>query len=379
MVLGFAVLLVGAGAAAIRFKPFSTCNPTDFRVEGDEFLAVNPGGEPCWVKTFPGLKPDAYRSTIDPASGFSVSPRLYRFADVDSDGENELLIVLSRTSFADEQRIYCFESDGAEKWSFTFGRDMVLRDGFGERRVVRNLFYAGPFELVVSGDASYVVGLGELGELYVSQVVLLDPETGSLLDEYWHPGRFTSFKITDLNGDGAKEALLGGVNNPGPGVGHPALVVLDIPFSESGENRFENFFGAENRKELLYALLPVPDVYRAKAVVSMIMSILEIGDTYRVPVHAPVFHGGFALILDRGLKLLHVNVEDYLRQSHAELSFAGGLDHLLTLDEEASWARMLILPTAPDGNSPEIERLFREAPDCDESGTIPCLQNPSGP
>jgi hypothetical protein len=63
---------------------------------------------------------------------------------------------------------------------------------------------------------------------FPNQVAVLDGKTGKLLSEYWHRGHLLHMTITDIDGDGEPEVLLGGVNDA-PEYKQATLVVFKVP------------------------------------------------------------------------------------------------------------------------------------------------------
>jgi hypothetical protein len=108
-----------------------------------------------------------------------------------------------------------------EKWSLTPGRAVSDR---------RQTYSAAYFI-----DRLRVASLGQDGKKQVlvisphaagspCQFVVLDAATGVRDGEYWHSGPWTEMDIADVDGDGFREIVLGGVD-AGDGTG--ALAVLD--------------------------------------------------------------------------------------------------------------------------------------------------------
>ena len=105
-------------------------------------------------------------------------------------------------------------------------------------------------------------GLRRKRPLVITQLVLLDPVSGRVRSEYWHPGYLSglSFLLEDLDGDGSKEVMAGGFNNPEQGPGHAALLVLGIPFKDP-QAGIRNIFGDPAGQEETYLLSSRPDVW----------------------------------------------------------------------------------------------------------------------
>jgi hypothetical protein len=181
------------------------------------------------------------------------------------------------------------------------------------------------------------------------------------VEEYWHPGGIFRLLLQDLDGDGIDEVLLGGLNNPGQGVGHAALSVLKIPFSATkrkpGAER-SPFFEFTQGKEFSYILFPRLDVSTVEGKLPLITEMSVTGDK-RILVRISMEEIHSFYYLDFNLKLIEARFTDNLVALHDRLSKLGLLDHGMTEQEMSSYHRVEIFPTAPDGNSAEVVRQMK--------------------
>ena len=77
------------------------------------------------------------------------------------------------------------------------------------------------------------------------------------------PGAISECVVADLDGDTRQEVLLGGMNNPGQGLGHAALAVLQLPFpSPPRHPTNQEFAPLTGCGELAHLLFPEPDAAR---------------------------------------------------------------------------------------------------------------------
>lgn len=313
-------------------------SPTKAVFEDHILKVLNKEGGVVWEKFFPEAA----------TRGNSPEPLL---KDVDGDGLNEILFnYVPSQSRSRSGYLICLDKNGEEKWTFHFGREVRVGD-----REFKPVYHAEQIHWIEEGP--YVLAVARQAIWYPAQVVLLNPTTGELISEYWHPGYFKAVALWDADGDGVDELLLGGTNNPGHGYGHAALAVLDIPFTEkSGEST--GFFDVGDSREAAYLLFPRFDVQDAAEEGVMVHDILVRDDHVvlgigRWPSKYVYYY------LGRNLELLDVRPSDGFIQEHNRLFQEGLLDHRYQPAEAESWAQALRFPTAPNANSPEIKAQFQ--------------------
>ncbi|RPJ64315.1 MAG: MerR family transcriptional regulator [Acidobacteria bacterium] len=311
-------------------------------VEGNVLKALDERDSIVWQRNFPSLNHTFYTQTADTMI----------VADLDGDGENELLFNLVPTYASGiPGRLLCYGSDGRVRWEFSYG---------GRRAIAgRNIdgTYVGLFfRIVQAGDRRFILTSANHHLWFPAQVALLDPSTGKLLEEYWHPGGIFRLLLRDLDRDGVDEILLGGLNNPGQGLGHAALAVLKIPFSVEGRKpgaESSPFFEFTQGKEAGYVLFPRLDLSTVEGKLPLITEMSVSGDNrILVRISTDDIHAFYYLDFD--LKLVETRFTDNLVALHDRLTSLGLLDHKITEQEIASWRRVEAFPTAPDGNSPEV-------------------------
>jgi len=106
---------------------------------------------------------------------------------------------------------------------------------------------------------------------FSSRVIVVDPANGDIIGDYCHPGHFTTYIASDFDGDGRDELLLGGLNNPGPGPGFPAVVLLGMP-SKARPAASRDIFGRPSMTPLTYLLLPRPAIKDRLGLQSLVTS-----------------------------------------------------------------------------------------------------------
>jgi len=271
--------------------------------------------------------------------------------NVDGQGPSEVLFGLEHEHQEREAgRLVCLCADGEVCWEFRYDFDLSVRGRYFDSFFTAHHFKwlgdssTGPFILLVTRHSTW----------FPSRSVLLEPSTGSLISEYLHPGFIEVIELVDLDGDGHRELMLGGINNPGEGPGHASLAVLDLPLGPPKQDA-PNYFGPENARERRYLLFPRADFFDS-AELLLVSGIHSQGDRLLVEVGArrKVIH----FYLDRQLNLLEAKVADHARRVHEHLFVEGLLDHSFAPEEERSLQRVLEMPSAPDGNSKEVREAL---------------------
>ena len=322
--------------------------PVRIAREGSTILVFDEAGRACWTYSFPPLSEARYAQHL----GADFDPGLHDLvADIDGDGRREVLFVAYPADGSqDTSTLYCFEESGAVRWRFHFGRERRVSG-----RVFPNVYDGYLVGFVRRGEKRYLVAHAIQQPNFPDQVVLLDPRTGSLLDEYWHPGRVYAVKLFDLDGDGTEELLLGAANNPDQGLGHAALIVLALPF-DKGAVETPNYFGDPGGKERAYILFPRPSVFSATGLVPTV-SRIGVWHTNQVQAMVGIPTNRLIYNFDHQLRFQGAFPSDNLLRAHLELHKDGEIGHPAE-DEKALWNQVLSFPAAPNGNSPEITQRF---------------------
>lgn len=209
----FFAAIVG-GIYLLKVKPMSRV-PHDFRIEGQEFVVLNPKGQEIWRKDT-GLRDllgqDFYERHFQfrrvDEQDRTILP-LVAFKDIDRNGRQEVLFALKTADEMNEGVLLCYEPDGGERWRFKVGRDQE----FGGRTYPADYRIAGfdYYDLDRNGDLEILL-LAYHKPDWPCQFVILDSR-GKVLGEYWNAGQWNDFQVVDLNGDGRVEVLGAGVNN----------------------------------------------------------------------------------------------------------------------------------------------------------------------
>ncbi len=337
-----AVILWQSGFLA-RFRV-----PHSWVLEGSRLKILDANERVCWEKRFPPLN-GLYE--------VEASDKVL-IADVDADGRKEVLF-----NFIPEhpgQRtgsLTCFEQDGRLRWEHHFG---AARQ-FGNRSFTAN--YVGRFvRLVSAGRRPYLLTVANHHLWYPSRTALLEPKTGRVVEEYWHPGGIRFCVLHDLDKDGIEEVLLGGINNPGEGLGHPGLAVLKLPFSKAPRRTGppgDPFPPVAGGGEFAYLLFPHADTCK---VMGMLPTITRLGieQNRRIVVQTALPEGGAIVYsLDFNLNVVEFRFSDNVVAVHDRYFLQRLLDHRLSAKERAALGNVVRFAGAPDGNDPRLHKFWQ--------------------
>jgi hypothetical protein len=321
--------------------------PKAWTLDGTTLRILDAHNRLCWEKTF---------GPFDTGYSLLVADKAL-IADIDGDGQQEVLFNhLPQNSHLTGGSLLCFEQNGTLRWQLHYGAGKTFGartfDSAYRGRLIRPVKAGGkPLLLTVANHYLW----------YPSQVALIDPRTGRVVEEYWHPGSIYDCALHDIDADGEEEAIFAAINNPGEGLGHPAVGVLALPFSKAPRRVVapgDPFPPLTGGGELAYALLPLPDVDRVMGVLPQPVNFKI--DRARITVETPTPElGGIVYELDFKLNVLEYRFSDNFALLHHRLTLQRLLDHPLTAQESESLGKVVRFPAAPDGNSPELKRFWK--------------------
>ena len=344
--IGVALVIVLAVINWFGVSPPWARVPFSWQLQGSVLRVLDAKGRLCWEQPF---------GAFDPDFGSLVAEKVL-IADIDRDGRVEVLFNHVPGGGAGAGgALLCFEQNGHLRWEHHYGTTKT----FGNRtfeanyrgRMIREVKVAGkPLLLTVANHYLW----------YPSEVALLDPSDGHMIEEYWHPGSIYYGTLVDMDKDGTEEFVFGAINNPGEGLGHPGVGILTIPFSAAprvqlpADNPFPPLTGGG---ELAYALLPLPDVTEAMGMLPVFTTFKV--DRDRITVETPLPQsGGIVYYLDSRLKVLEYRFSDNFTSLHHRFFLQQLLDHRLTDRESRTLGKVAAFAAAPDGNSPAVRRLW---------------------
>lgn len=116
---------------------------------------------------------------------------------------------------------------------------------------------------------------------------------------------------------------MGGVNNPGPGIGHPAVVRLSTPLVTPAPIPTTDMLEPPNTAIANYVLLPQPDVFVAERRGATVAALSLLSDRIRAEVALPGVPGLY-YELDFTLGLLDVHPADGYIAEHDRFWRQGG-------------------------------------------------------
>ena len=320
--------------------------PVTVRFEGENVLVLDQSGRTRWTASIP-------HRVFGEGSGWNVSaPDRFLVADIDQDGAVEVLIVaLVKNSTDKQERVICYSQDGRVRWEFFPGRQLKIG---GEEYA--NLYFEHILRVVRVRGRSYVLSVASHLRWHPCQVALLDPSTGRIVEEFWHPGAITHALFADLDQDGARELVLAGVNNPGPGPGSPVAMTLRVPFSLVRPTASSLMADMSSGGPLSYVIFPRSDALAARGEVAAIYA-LDFEEPATLLVHARFTRNlppTLSYKFDGNLRLRDLFGSTDLAAAHDALSRAGVLSHLFSDREEAWLKGVRSFTHVPDGNAERV-------------------------
>ncbi|RQV98767.1 hypothetical protein EH221_01360 [bacterium] len=245
-ILSFALVLIVLFVWIGRWITFDR-NPVSYEIRGSHFVAKNLGDQDLWsydfkdpvnIQVFPGM--DGTRINL-------------RFADLNGDRQNEVLYgpILGQPDW--QGLCFCFSNRGKLLWKHKIGRPIEFGNENYEDHY--NIFGIYTDNLRGDGNVSVLIEAGH-APYFPSVLTVLDNQ-GELMGEYWNSGRMNVCRFADLNRDGIRDILSGGINNETRGA---CLVVLN-PFNMKGcspQDSSSHYYSheLETGSELYYLRFP---------------------------------------------------------------------------------------------------------------------------
>lgn len=333
VVAAIAVVAASLGVFVLR----GAGDPASARLDGTRLIVLDADGRTCFTR-------DIAEFADGESTGNPPTHDDWIIEDADGDGHTEVLVNVPATIRGNTTgRLASFDRRGRLVWQFAYGK---ARAWEGREFSAK---YRGRLIGVFSARGQrYVVGVAWHHLWFPAQVVLLDARSGALLDEYWHPGAVYEAFPRDLDGDGEPELLLGGLSNPGLGLGHAGLVALSVPFSTppAKQGGMSGFTGG---REFAYLAFPRSDVCAAEGLYPYV-TLLEADKDDHVVLRIQCGDVSFHYTLDRGLGLVDARVSDNVPARHAQLERRGILSHTFDAAERACLAQVHRSPTVVNGN-----------------------------
>ena len=269
----------------------------------------------------------------------------YGLWDLDRDGNNEA-IVASIHRNGGKGLVTCFDSTGRVLWTYEWVRAFEW-----EGRLFKADYSSLLLGVPETPSGSFVAIHSYHNPWFPSATVLLDPMTGKVEGEFNHPGRVHDFEYCDLDGEGGNELLIGGINNPGKGPGHPFFAALKVPFTAQVAQT--DFFGFNGSGTLLYALLPRPVLSNLENEIFYVTKIVCGSNTVSVYASGTAMEGpAWIWEFDLDFSLVSVGPSDAYSTNWHKYQYAGGKL------EEADMSDVRFFESVPNGNrvSPPLGR-----------------------
>lgn len=299
--------------------------PVAVRLEFKSLVVSDADGRELWRKSFPEpLGPEAYSS--------AVSGRTVWFGDIDGDGSIETVFAYHPAA---QGRIgttlYCFSARGREKWHFTAGRPV------SDRSETYDGVFAGT-DFVV---ADFGRGLGKMAAItshsvsgHPNQVAVIDGK-GAVRGEYWHSGHLDAIEAADLDGRGAPDILLAGVDNARRSAVLIALDPAHMNGASDADGTAMQFRDMPRAEEKTVLWFPRTCVNRVADRYNIAKNLRRNGAGLDVYVQERVddTHSAVIYTLDGDLQLRQAKMSDRLQAVHEQLRREGKLDHDLQAKE----------------------------------------------
>lgn len=225
-------------------------NPVFADVRNSALNIYNGSGEILWKKTADGI-PEVKSDVL---LNWASQKRYVNIVDLDSDGQNEVLIsgeLYNKGAFKADS-LYCYKSDGNRKW-VSYPEDISFDFVPKWKRTtwqIRDFFTIKTNEhtrlFVIANDVVYAITM-------ISEI---DVNSGKVLASLYHSGWFMKDFLFDIDKDGSDEIFIGATSND---YLKPVLIVLK-PGELKGALDKTEFFStniATKGNPLYYILFPV--------------------------------------------------------------------------------------------------------------------------
>lgn len=323
---GSAVVLAAAVFSALFILPRR--QPSDFRIEGPWFVALDQHAREMWRKDTKAedLQPEEYyRDNFQfvHRDSANILPVLV-IRDINGDGDNEVLFALVRKrDQTGEGVLFCWDRRGERLWRFDAGRELKCP----KKVFSPDYRIAGFFCRDIDGDGKLetVVESFQAPD-WPCQLAVLD-SAGKTIGEFWNAGYLREIQFHDVNGDGREELLVCGVNNQYKG---GCLAVFDTRRIGGGSPQSGDFAcaGIGPGSMLYYVLTPYVDV--AEAMHNPVEGLKYLSITKNGWIEA-MSANGLIYDFDFGLKCVQASWGNAYIMSHHELKRSGAVTS--TLDD----------------------------------------------
>jgi hypothetical protein len=350
--LWLALILVGVVGVVLSVvpsarnltRPSGGPNPVGAAFEAGVLRTWNADGQTVWtipLAASPDARLDTRLSPRSPSQGRRIA-----VADLDGDASNEVLILGTSPSGADD-KLYVFNADGRPRFTHVPGRPVT----FGSD-VFRG-FGANGFYLFHEPDQALSLWLTASNVPWFPSVLQQLSPRGEVLSEYWSNGHLVSLRSVTLRG--RPFLLLGGFNNERHGA---SLAIIDRAQADGAapsENPKYRCMDCPAGEPAEFLVFPGSDVMKegtagqgSAAVSDMLLAgeddlVLTVHQfSTRVPGQTDSVEASLNYTLSaKDLSLRRLVVLWGYEVVHRSFERAGRLHHSLGSAEEAELARVL--------------------------------------
>ena len=296
-------------------------NPAFFEAKDNHLVIKNKSDKVLW---------DVFLSAPIKLSLFYEKP-IVKLSDLNGDGKSEILVAIAYTEKS-TGKVICFNYKKEKLWEFSCGESGIYRTG---EELDSGYFYPAAIETEdLNGDSKKetIISSGH-ARWFPEQIAILDYR-GHQLSEYWHPGIFYCMYCFDIDKDGEKEIVLGGINNRIDW--RPVISVLDPKKIFGQAMPYIAIKNIERAKEKWYVIFPhikkeLPDESKWEFCLSWVFDIRVFSEENKI---AAVVRDArtYDLGLDFEFKSIYFNFSNFLEWKN---SFQFPYD--ITKDDEKNW------------------------------------------
>ena len=299
-------------------------NPVSVRWNGSALMAHDDGNRLIWSRVFP-------HPMMEENLGSWATPWI---GDLDADGKSEILILPPHVKRESEGwDLHCLSSDGKQLWQLRVSRTVANRNRqFAPPYVLRGF---SVFPSPEDDDTFWVAAVFVHHVDYPAVLMVVD-SSGKTRGEYWHPGHLSSVQSLDLNGDGVKEILTGGIQH---GYDQAVMIIFDprmIAGSFLGEDSASYLlrdFEAGTEKAIVY--FPRTSLNRKLEQFNYLESLEIINGIIQASVYERLGGGGGYLVyqMTKDLVVQHVTPSVSFRNAITTMGGGGAFRNDLAKEE----------------------------------------------
>lgn len=299
-----------------------------WRVSGDELRAFDVRGRELWMRTLPTREAPAEGG---PEAIPDDAERRALIEDLDGDGRAELVFVSRPAHDPKQARLFVFEADGTERFSYqrtgqvTFGDDVCY----------------GPFqgawvEATPNADGTKSLWYQSRHVPFFAGVIeRLDLKTGTVLADYWNGGVISNLAVGTFGG--RRLVFIGGDANEGNGAALAVFEEEQVGGGNVGGDAAHTCASCGPVRAKAIFLFPRHDVGDAAPSESKV-SLISVKDEAEIQVDVEYYNGEVRglpgvqhavahFIFDPALQLVHAEHYAGYLVIHDEFRKTGRLDH----------------------------------------------------